>query len=277
MKREQRTAVYDRELHIEAYRLEGIAQPFPSHFHDYYVVGLVEQGERLLSCNGENLFVKAGDILLFCPGNSHACVQSDGALDYRGVNLPQETMMALMKELTGKPELPGFSKHVVLDEEIGCCLRRLHGLVMGHSPGIEKEECLLFFLSLLLEKYGQPFEPFPGGYREEIDAACAFLEEHLAEPVSLDQICGAVGLSKSTLLRAFAKAKGMTPYNYLVNLRIGRAKHLLEHGATPMETALDTGFCDQSHFTGVFHRLLGLTPGLYREIFTKEKENGPAK
>lgn len=38
MKKEIRTVVYDDELHIEAYRFEGIVQPFPNHFHDYYVI-----------------------------------------------------------------------------------------------------------------------------------------------------------------------------------------------------------------------------------------------
>ena len=46
MKKETRTVVYDDALHIEAYRFEGIVQPFPNHFHEYYVIGLVEGGER---------------------------------------------------------------------------------------------------------------------------------------------------------------------------------------------------------------------------------------
>lgn len=37
MKNEVRTAVYDGTLQVEAYRLQGIAQPFPAHFHDHYV------------------------------------------------------------------------------------------------------------------------------------------------------------------------------------------------------------------------------------------------
>ena len=48
MKKEIRTVVYDDELRMEAYRFEGIVQPFPNHFHEYYVIGLVEKGERLL-------------------------------------------------------------------------------------------------------------------------------------------------------------------------------------------------------------------------------------
>ena len=50
MKKETRTVVYDDELRLESYRFEGTQQPFPNHFHEYYVIGFVESGERCLSC-----------------------------------------------------------------------------------------------------------------------------------------------------------------------------------------------------------------------------------
>ena len=50
MKKETRTVVYDDELRMEAYRFEGIVEPFPSHFHEHYVIGFVEEGERVLFC-----------------------------------------------------------------------------------------------------------------------------------------------------------------------------------------------------------------------------------
>ena len=94
--------------------------------------------------------------------------------------------------------------------------------------------------------------------------------------IYLDQICHLEGLSKSTLLRAFTKSKGVTPYSYLQNIRIGEAKKLLEQGLPPVEEALQTGFSDQSHFTNYFNRYIGLAPGVYREIFLM-KENSEDK
>lgn len=94
--------------------------------------------------------------------------------------------------------------------------------------------------------------------------------------IYLDQICHLEGLSKSTLLRAFTKFKGVTPYSYLQNIRIGEAKKLLEQGLPPVEAALQTGFSDQSHFTNYFNRYIGLAPGVYREIFLM-KENSEDK
>ena len=87
MKKEVRTVVYDDELHIEAYRFEGIVQPFPNHCHEYYVIGFMEDGERVLSCKNQEYTIKRGHVLLFNPGDNHACVQNDGGtLDYRGFN-----------------------------------------------------------------------------------------------------------------------------------------------------------------------------------------------
>ena len=95
MKKEIRTVVYD-ELRIEAYRFEGIVQPFPNHFHEHYVIGFVEDGERVLSCRNKEYSIEKGNVLLFNPGDNHACVQSgDGALDYRGVNISKMVMLAV--------------------------------------------------------------------------------------------------------------------------------------------------------------------------------------
>ena len=273
MKKETRTVVYDDELRIEAYRFEGIVQPFPNHFHEYYVIGFIEDGHRVLSCRNQEYALKKGNILLFNPGDNHACVQSDdGTLDYRGFNITKEVMLDLAEEVTGRRELPGFSKTVIFDEEVTCYLHPLHELVMIGSCEFGKEENLLLLISLLIQRYGQPFESCIPECREEIEKACDFMEQHFADRIYLDQICRYAGLSKSTLLRAFTKSKGVTPYSYLENIRIGKAKKLLEQGVLPIEAALQTGFSDQSHFTNYFNRFIGLAPGLYRDIFLEKGE-----
>lgn len=275
MKKETRTVVYDDDLRIEAYRFEGIVQPFPNHFHEYYVIGFVENGERRLSCKNQEYTIHRGDIVLFNPGDNHACVQSDdGTLDYRGFNITKEIMLDLAEEVTGNRALPGFSQTVIYDEEITFYLRPLHELVMSGSPEFDKEENLLLFLALLIQRYGQPFEECIPECREEIEKACALMEQHYTERIYLDQICRCANLSKSALLRVFAKSKGVTPYRYLENIRIGAAKKLLEQGIAPIEAAMQTGFSDQSHFTNYFNSFIGLPPGGYREIFLRKEETG---
>lgn len=270
MKRETKTVCYDEELHLEACHFEGIMQPFPNHFHEYYVIGFVEKGERALSCRNREYSLRTGNIVLFHPGDNHACVQTDGGtFDYRSFHISQSVMTGLVREVAGKSELPGFTQNVIFDTELMNYLKPLHELVMNGSKEFEKEELLLLLLSLLLDRYGQPFEHVILECRREVDAACSFLQAHYAERISLEQICDSAHLSKSALLRAFTKEKGITPYRYLETIRIGEAKKLLEQGYTPGEAAMRTGFSDQSHFTNYFNRFIGLSPGVYRDIFVK--------
>lgn len=270
MKREIRTVVFDEELHIEAYRFEGFVRPFPSHFHEYYVIGYIESGQRTLSCNDQECAIRPGHILVFNPGDSHACVQSDGGtLDYRGFNISKEVILGLMEALDSQQELPVFSPNVIFDSETASCLRTLHDLVLSGSRGPGKEEQLLLLGTLLVQKYVQPLlRPVPR-YEKEVRRVCTFIEENHGEHICLDQLCRCAGLSRSTLLRAFTRSKGVTPYRYLENIRVGRAKKLLEQGVSPAEAALQTGFSDQSHFTNYFDRFIGLSPGAYRTMFEK--------
>lgn len=272
MRQETRTVAYDDELRLEVYRFTGIAQPFPDHFHEYYVLGLMESGQRTLSCKGTEYAIQPGDVLLFNPGDSHACTQSDGGtLDYRGINIPEKTMRSLAGEITGKPELPCFSQPVIHDAEAVCCLRSFHQLVMVGSREFEKEERLLLLLSILFRQYSQPYPADTAACREDIQRACEFMEAHYAQRISLDQLCRCAGLNKSALLRAFTVTKGVTPYCYLESVRIREARKLLEQGVMPAEAALRTGFSDQSHFTNYFRRFIGLSPGVYREIFGERR------
>lgn len=271
MRKETRTIVFDEALGIEAYRLEGIVQPFPNHFHDFFVIGIMVAGERYLCCKGREYILKRGDIVLFQPGDNHACAQSgDGPLDYHAFNIPVPVMRSLAEEITGAVNLPGFGENVIVDEELGGYLRTLHNLVMSGTAEFEKEENLLFLISLLIGRYGQAFENGAPECGSEIEEACRFMDLKCAEGIRLDEICRHVGLSKSTLLRSFTKEKGITPYRYLETVRINRAKKLLEQGVSPIEAGMQTGFSDQSHFTNQFTSYTGLSPGVYREIFLEK-------
>lgn len=273
MKREVRTVCYDEELRLEAYRFEGIVQPFPNHFHEYYVIGFVEKGERCLLCKNNEYTITRGDILLFNPGDNHACVQSDeGTLDYRGLNISKETMLDLAQEVTGRREFPLFSRNVISDENLAGDLRTLHQMIMEGGTDFGKEESLLLLISLLTEQYSKPFSVYVPECREEIEKTCSFIQEHYAEHLDLDRMCKYAGISKSTLLRAFTKSKGVTPYRYLQSIRVNEAKKLLENGISPVQTAMQTGFSDQSHFTNAFTMFIGLSPGAYREIFLERKK-----
>ena len=212
-------------------------------------------------------------MLLFNPGDNHACAPYDNeTLDYRALNISQNSMLDLVEEVTGRREFIGFCENVVADEEATCYFRTLHRMIMEESNEFEKEENLLLLISALVQKYGQPFEMCIPECQKEIEEVCCFMEQNYEKHISLDEICRKAGLSKSTLLRAFTKTKGITPYRYLETIRINEAKKLLEKGVMPLEAALKTGFSDQSHFTRYFNQFIGLAPGVYRDIFKKERK-----
>ena len=108
--------------------------------------------------------------------------------------------------------------------------------------------------------------------RKEIQKAADFMEENYSNQILLDELCNIAGLSKSSLLRGFVREKGVTPYSFLENIRLKKAKLLLESGTPSVEAAVMTGFSDQSHFTRFFSRYTGITPGSYREFFLQKVE-----
>ncbi len=268
MKKETRTVFYDEDLQIEAYRFEGITQPFPVHFHDYYVIGFIERGGRHLTCGSADYAVGTGDILLLNPRDKHACTQADGGtLDYRAFNIKSDVMERLAKEITGRTFAPKFSKNVMHDAELFSALRALHEMLMRESTEFEKDELLLCAVEQLIQEHGEPFDHALAEHDDEIEKACAYMRLHFAERISLGTLCEVSALSRATLVRSFAKAKGISPYRYLENIRLGAAKKCLEQGASPVDAAFSTGFSDQAHFANFFKDYIGLTPKQYRDIF----------
>lgn len=144
-------------------------------------------------------------------------------------------------------------------------LRILHTAVTKSEPG--GEEALLALLGELSCACGE--RALPGG-ASEVEQARDYIERNFAQHVALDDICREVGMSKSALHRAFTASMGVTPYRYLESVRVGEARRLLENGVAPADVADLCGFADQSHLTNCFGRLIGLSPGAYREIFCKD-------
>lgn len=96
-------------------------------------------------------------------------------------------------------------------------------------------------------------------------AVVAYIEEHLAEQVSLATLAQLADLSPYHFCRTFKQSFGMPPHRYHISRRIEHAKSLLAKSAsTVTDIGLSVGFSDTSSFTGVFHKTTGLTPTSYR-------------
>lgn len=269
MKKEMRMVKYDAELKIEAYHFQGIMQKFPNHFHEYYVIGYIESGQRYLSCKNREYIIESGDLMLFNPRDNHTCEQIDGkALDYRCINIQPDIMGKAFVEITGREDMPYFTSQVIFRSELVSLLRELHLMIMQEDQDFRKEEIFLFLLEQLIEEYTeQEMVPDKNEQSPKTKAICEFLEKNYMKTIALDDLCHLTGLSKYYLLRTFTKEKGISPYRYLETIRIDKAKKMLEQGALPAQVAFQTGFTDQSHFSNFFKKLIGLTPKQYRNIF----------
>jgi AraC-like DNA-binding protein len=89
----------------------------------------------------------------------------------------------------------------------------------------------------------------------------------LAGDPSISQVADECGLSASYFVRAFKQTTGVPPHRWLTKQRVERAKELLQDlGQELSDIAQLCGFVDQSHFTRVFSRSEGYSPGRWRRF-----------
>jgi AraC-like DNA-binding protein len=194
----------------------------------------------------------------------------DMALDWQCLNIENDIMRRTAAEITGRDELPVFTSTVVQQSDAALALVDLHNMIMKEVKDFNKEENFYFLIEHLIADYTKPVTDIPlSEVSREIQAACDYIKNNHTETITLAGLSEVTGLNKYTLLRNFTMQRGITPYQYLSTIRVNKAKRLLEAGVPPMETAMQSGFTDQSHFTRFFKNFIGLTPKLYQDIFGK--------
>jgi AraC family transcriptional regulator len=92
----------------------------------------------------------------------------------------------------------------------------------------------------------------------------AYIDAHIGERISLDDLARQAGVSRFHFARQFRLSTGESPMGYLRRVRIERSKSILQRRETTIaEVAATLGFSDQSHFTRTFGRLVGVSPGSF--------------
>lgn len=94
-----------------------------------------------------------------------------------------------------------------------------------------------------------------------VKRAVEILEDCPQENITLDRLAGECEMSRFQLIRAFNRRIGVSPHQYQVHVRVRRAKYLLRRGLPLKDVAAQCGFSDQSHFTRLFKKHVGVTPG----------------
>ncbi len=101
--------------------------------------------------------------------------------------------------------------------------------------------------------------------RWRLNRVVDFVDEHLSQPIGLDRMAGAAGLSRRHFARSFAAELGVTPHKWLMQRRLDRAQDLL--ASTDLEVcaiAESCGFSSQSHLTSLMRQEVGETPFRWR-------------
>lgn len=164
-------------------------------------------------------------------------------------------------------------------EEILAGMERLTRLLCEEDAVSEDERILHVYAVLydVLYRCASAVNRVGGRGRESISnrlvrEACGYMDGRYTQTCTLGEVAEHVHVSPNYLHALFRREMGMTPLEYVMQKRIGRAKRLIMAGEmTLLEIALGTGFCSQSHFNRVFRERTGETPAAYRR---RVMENG---
>ncbi len=250
------------------------------HFHSGYVIGYLFSGRYSCQLSRYHYFeFRPGEMTLLNPGEVHEDFASGQKRDYLTVNIQERLFELLLHDLGAcARHLPCFLRPKIQpDSQMGRIFASLRQEVDGRDSGREfAMRCLVTELALYLSRHFAPtfsrLEKYETGKRAarwEVRKAIEFLQDTYTLEFDLDRLAKVAGLSKYYLIRAFKRAVGLSPHQYIFQLRVERAKNMLASTSKSMvDISMELGFFDQSHFSNAFKRFTGICPLAYR-IATK--------
>jgi len=147
------------------------------------------------------------------------------------------------------------------------CRRLYQKLSLNGAPERLYVESHLIRLAVLLlcrhSTTSQTAKILPSGglTRNQARRVLDYIESNLSSQLTLNELAGIVELSLHHFARMFKLTMGVTPYRYVLERRMERAKAMLRAAkASLVDVSLSVGFYSQSHFTSAFHRMVGATP-----------------
>lgn len=240
---------------------------FAPHVHDELVIALTERGGSEFRSRGIYDHAEPGSVLVFNPGEPHSGRMAGSAgWRYRSFYLSRSNLATLAEQIGVDPRtMPHFLANKVRDPRLLQELTRLHMLSERSASLLEKQTALLGSLATLFQRHGAPGPKLgdPGTERSVVANALQYLNDRYHDNISLADLAALADMSAYHLIRCFNKEVGLSPHAYLTQIRIRRARTLLEEGVPAAEIAVAVGLYDQSALSRHFKRIYGVTPGQY--------------
>ncbi|WP_454252577.1 AraC family transcriptional regulator [Pseudomonas sp. Marseille-Q7302] len=244
---------FDELESIEAF-FSGHA--FNPHRHATYAIGRTLAGVQSFSYRGAKASSLPGETMVFHPDEVHdgragaAC-----GFRYRMLYVPP----ALVQDILGGRPLPFHREGVSLDPRLARATDAVFAALDEHPDALGRDDALYGLVATLAEVC----QAWPSRGRVDFAAALRareYLEDHLDQAVTLDDLAQCTGRDRWSLTRDFRAYFGTSPHRYLTLRRLDRVRLEVRLGRSLVDAAVAAGFCDQSHMNRHFRQTFGMAP-----------------
>ena len=244
-------------------------QVFPKHSHDGFGVGVIERGALEFFYRGENVIASQGMINLVNPDEIHTGqAANEQGWSYRMFYFEASLLQNIASQIGGKPSpIPFFKQGVIQDDSLTRVIYQAHlTLETGQQALLEKQTAFLLAMQELLSRHADsvPSVFKTGNEKRSVTQVIDYIQANFQEDISVEQLANIANLSPFHFIRVFSQSTGLAPHAYLMQVRAQKAKIFIAQGLRLTEVAYQTGFSDQSHLSRNFKRIMGYTPGQYR-------------
>ncbi len=250
------------------------------HMHnDFTELTIILSGKCRYVVDGKTYEAEAGDILICNPGVSHQGFLSGteetsvqfftGFSDYQLRNLPPNTIQLregshlLRMSTESRREVQKHCFEMVAENE--ACQLGKYFMLKAHLMQI-----VLLMIREITEyqgnrQSGYNFENYNKSYA--VKRIINYLNENYESKISLDQIAHNMYLSPVYISKIFKEETGESPINYLIKIRLEKAKEILEgsKGGSIKDIANEVGYDDAYHFSKLFKKYYGVSPLNYKK------------
>lgn len=250
--------------------------PYPEHSHDCIEIGIVYGGtaKHLLSGSAEQ--IQRGDVFIIHSGGIHGFFEckrfehmtiscSTEILSMMGINF--NFIYGIGELFSGSPKVASFHLNNSEFNDARRLIDSMYKLYM-HNKIDEKANIRAYFsmlICLLAQSY--TLHHNSDAVPERLSRAVTYINEHFKEKISLPEIAAKASLSVSQFGRIFKATYDMSPFNYVLELRLNEARRLLKHGSLSIsEIAFIVGFNDTNYFSRAYKKYFGLSPTKTKNI-----------